>query len=138
MTDFPNPIFSTRCAALLAHIPAQVNIAEREQFSDTVAATIVAAASPGSPEAEFAGLWAAGDKWREVFTDALTDYLGAVAPALQTDAGLHDIYRVAVARRKQIVDTMPIVEFGLLFPVSQVEDTPVVLRADATAHPVEA
>ena len=133
MTDFPNPIFSTRRAALLAHIPAELNIAEREQFSDTVAATILKAATPGGAEAEFADLWSAGEDWREVFTKKLTDYLAAVTRALQTEAGFHDIYRVAVARRKQVVDTMPIAEFGLLFPVSKVEDAPVVLQADATA-----
>jgi hypothetical protein len=137
MTDFPNPIFSARRAALLAHIPAEVNIAMREQFSDSVAATIVAAASPGNPEAEFADLWAAGDKWRDVFSYALTDYLGAVARAVKTEAGFHQIYRVAVSRRKQMVDTTPIAEFGLLFPVTKVERTPVVLHADATAHTVE-
>jgi hypothetical protein len=136
MTDFPNPIFSTRRAALLAHIPATVNIAEREQFSDAVAIAIVAAASRGSPEAEFAELWAAGDNWREVFGKKLSDYLGAVAHAAQTEAGFHGIYRVAVSRRKQMVDTMPIAEFGLLFPVSDVEATPVVLHTDATAHSV--
>jgi ribosomal protein S16 len=67
-----------------------------------------------------------------VCTKKLTDYLAAVSATLQTEAGFHDIYRVAVARRKQMVDTMPIAEFGLLFPVSTAEDSPVVLRADAT------
>jgi hypothetical protein len=61
MTDFPNPVFSTRRAALLAHIPAELNIAEREKFSDAVAAAILKAATPGSPEAEFADLWSAGE-----------------------------------------------------------------------------
>jgi len=134
MTDFPNPIFSTRRPALLAHIPAELNIAEREQFPDAVAAAIVAAASPGSPEEEFAELWGVGDDWREVFGKRLTDYLAAVAHAVQTPSGFHDIYRVAVSRRKQMVDTMPIAEFGLLFPVSDVEPNPVVLHADATGH----
>ncbi|SCX28028.1 hypothetical protein [Mycolicibacterium fluoranthenivorans] len=136
MVDFPNPIFSDRRASLLRHFPEQIDLSQRKQFSDRVASTIVAAATHGSAEAEFAELWSAGDTWREVFSKRLTDYLGAVAQAVQAEAGFRDIYRVAVSRRKQMVDTMPIAEFGLLFPVSDVEPTPVVLHADATAHSV--
>jgi hypothetical protein len=132
MIDFANPIFSPRRAALRKHVPARANLSDGAAFSDEMANTIVLAASGDNPEAEFAELWQAGDDWKAVSARKLAGFLEALEGAVSTSDGFRDVYRVAISRRKRMVDEMPIAEFGLLFPVSTVEAGQVVMRADAT------
>src|SRR4051794_39241356 len=65
MTDFPNPVFSERRAALLAHVPPRAVVtAGASTFSEEFAEAITKAAvdtAENSPEREFAARWALGE-----------------------------------------------------------------------------
>ena len=91
MTDFPNPVFSPRRAALLAHVPARATVVDgassfSEEMGDAIAAA--APATPeGSPEREFAARWDQGEDI-DVFAGELQTYYDAVTARLRTQAGL--------------------------------------------------
>ncbi len=86
MTDFANPIFSSRRAKLLDRVPASATVtAGHSEFSAEMAAAIVAAADgadESSPEREFAKLWAVGEIWREECNRRLDTYYAAVTARL--------------------------------------------------------
>jgi hypothetical protein len=130
MVDFPNPVFSARRASLLAHAPDVPDA----QFAQATADAILAAADatpPGSPEREFAGLWAAGDGWRAPFAALLQRYYGAVTARLATRAGVEDVFRLAESRRER-VRALPIFENPLLFATTNIAPAQLAMRADAT------
>lgn len=129
MTDFANPTFSQRRAALMAHVPATARIeGGQSSFSDEMADTIVAAAestTQGSPEREFAEHWAAGEDWKPTFDALLEDYYTAVQQKLADQDGFNAAFRLAEARRERVrgsdrVTRMPIAEFSLLFAQTNV------------------
>lgn len=119
MTDFPNPIFSARRAALMAHVPATATLADgTSTFSENTAQAILAAAeeSPDdSPEREFAELWAAGEDFKAPFDALLSSYYDSISARLQTQQGYDDFFRLAESRRERVEATMPIAESPLLF-----------------------
>ena len=135
MVDFPNPVFSTRRAVLLQHAPASGTAgpdagelsAQYEAAIESAAAT----APAGSPEQEFASLWTAGDGWREAFAQLLMRYYDALRQHLATDGGFDDYVRLAEARRNR-VRQMPIFETRLLFPETNLPDTPLLMRPDGS------
>jgi len=135
MVDFPNPIFSPRREALLAHVPAQAQITDgASTFSDELANAIVAAAeaSPeGSPEREFAGLWEVGEGWKEAFGQTLTAYYAAIEGKLTDQAAFDDWVRLAETRRARFRQ-FRISEFGLLLPRSNVPAAERRMNPDAT------
>lgn len=137
MTDFPNPVFSDRREALLAHVPDDAAITDgASDFPDRFAAAVVEAAgtSPqGSPEREFAGLWAAGDDWRKAFGELLSGYYYAVADRLQTQDGFETYMRLAESRRDR-VRRMPIAESPLLFATTTIPAAERSMRADGTVQ----
>jgi len=118
MTDFPNPVFSDRRAALLAHVPAKAVVKDKKStFSQEMADAILAAAenaSAGSPEHEFAERWNVGDDFVKPFNALLAKYYTAVKAQLDTQAGFDDYFRLAESRRDRVRD-MPIFENNLLF-----------------------
>jgi hypothetical protein len=118
MTDFSNPIFSDRRAALLTHVPARAAVANGEStFSREMADGILEAAenSPdGSPEREFAERWNVGEDFDNQFNGLLRDYYAAVSERLVTQEGFDDYFRLAESRRGR-VRQMPIFENRLLF-----------------------
>ena len=134
MTDFPNPVFSLRRAALLAHVPARARVTDSAStFSDEMGDAIAAAApatSEGSPEREFAVRWSRGADV-DSFGAELQAYYAAVTARLRTQAGFDDYARLAEARRDR-VRLMPISESPLLFARTNVPSRAREMRADGT------
>jgi hypothetical protein len=134
MTDFPNPVFSPRRAALLAHVPATATVTGGASgFSDETGNAIAAAAPgtpEGSPEREFADRWARGDDFPS-FGRELQAYYAAVTARLRTQAGYDDYVRLAESRRER-VRQMPIFESPLLFARTNVPPRAREMRADGT------
>jgi len=118
MTDFPNPIFSDRRAALLAHVPPKAAVSGgASSFSQEMADKIVAAASAGpdgSAEQEFAERWNVGENFDGPFNELLSTYFEAVTTRLETQAGFNDYFHLAESRRAS-VRNRPIFENPLLF-----------------------
>lgn len=124
MVDPWNPVFSDRRSALLRHAPPTAKIAKgRSSFSQEMVAAILAVAAagpPGTPEAEFAQRWKAGPKFTVKFNKMLDTYYKAVTKRLKTQAGFEPYFKLAEARR-QVFNEMPISEFALLLPKSNIE-----------------
>jgi hypothetical protein len=137
MTDFANPIFSERRAALLEHVPDRATITDGESdFSQAMADTILAAAdaSPqGSPEREFAERWAVGDDWKAEFGKLLSAYYDAVNRELATQDGFDAYMRLAESRRVR-VRGMPITESPLLFAKTNIPDATRAMRSDGSVE----
>src|SRR5205823_13654943 len=89
MTDFPNPVFSGRRAALIAHVPAGATITNGESnFSQEMADAILSASasSPaGSPEREFKARWDVGEDFVGPFNQLLGAYYAAVNERLASE-----------------------------------------------------
>lgn len=124
MTDFANPVFSDRRAALLKHVPARATVKNgASELSQAMADAIVAAAegtTEGSGEREFSERWETGEDWREAFDALLQDYYAAVVVRLADSAGFDDVFRLAESRRDRVRGSdlfprMPIAESPLLF-----------------------
>lgn len=135
MVDFPNPVFSARRAHLLSHVPAAATIGDGDSsFAEEMAATIVDAADAageGSPEQEFAHLWASEDNWPTVLGRSLADYYDAVAGRLSSTDGFNAYCRLAESRRER-VRAMPIFETPLLFPQTSIGRADRAMRPDGT------
>jgi hypothetical protein len=136
MTDFPNPVFSARRRALLAHVPARATVINgASDFSEEMGDAITAAAPgtpEGSPEREFADRWARGEDFAS-FDRELQDYFSAVTARLRTQAGFDDYVRLAESRRAR-VRQMPIFESPLLFAETDIPRRSRRMRADATVE----
>ncbi len=139
MTDFANPVFSDRRAALLAHVPSTATLAGgTSEFSQAMADAILAAAKgtpDDSPEREFAERWGAGENWRETFNSQLEAYYKAVETRLADHAGFDDVFRLAESRRDRVRGSdrfprMPIAESPLLFAQTNLPPTNLVMRPD--------
>jgi hypothetical protein len=137
MTDFPNPVFSERRAALLAHVPASATISNgQSNFSQEMADAILAAAddSPdGSPEREFKQRWDVGGDFVGPFNQLLSSYYTAVANQLNTQAGFDDYFRLAESRRAKVRD-MPIFENPLLFARTNIPLATRTMQADGSVN----
>jgi hypothetical protein len=135
MTDFPNPIFSPRRAALMAHVPAQATVSGGTSgFSQQMGDAIAAAAPstpPDSPEREFAARWALGESFEAAFNQELDRYYRAVTVRLATQAGYDDYVRLAESHRNR-VRQMPIFESPLLFARTNIPPRARAMRADGT------
>lgn len=133
MTDFPNPLFSTRRAALLAHVPATATVRDNvSTFSQEMADAILATAdtSPaGSPEREFKERWEVGEDFVGPFNELLHAYYVAVSGRLETQDGLDDYFRLAESLRAR-VRAMPIFENQLLFPHTNIDPIPRKMQSD--------
>ena len=132
MTDFPNPVFSSRRASLLEHSPATADLTDGSDFSLAMSKSILAAAASATAqpgEREFAERWAAGEGWRATFARLLNDYYTDLVQRLATQDGFDDVYRLAEWRRA-LVREMPIFENPLLFSESDIVPTPLEMRAD--------
>jgi hypothetical protein len=137
MTDFPNPIFSDRRAALMAHVPATAQIESgASTFSQEMADTILAAAAgsaDGSPEREFAERWNAGEPFEGPFNALLGNYYAAVQTGLADQGSFDDYFKLAESRRLRGVEELPIFgEFKLLFAQTDVEPASRAMRPDGT------
>jgi hypothetical protein len=135
MTDFPNPVFSERRAALLAHVPATAVVQNgTSTFSQEMADAILAAAqnaSADSPEREFAERWNVGEDFVGPFNALLGDYYAAVAGRLETQDGVDDYFRLAESTRDRVRD-MPIFENNLLFARTNIQPAARTMRPDGS------
>jgi hypothetical protein len=127
MVDPWNPIFSDRRRALLRHVPAKATIANgKSSFSTDMAKSILKAAEAApatAPEAEFAKRWAAGAGFRGEFDRILDRYYDAVRARLKTQAGFEGYFKLAEERRQEFKAKMPIAEFPLLLPQTNIAAT---------------
>lgn len=134
MVDFPNPVFSPRRAALLAHAPETAPV--RSEYSEQMANRILdaaEAAGDGSPEREFAERWALGADFVSPFNAPLQAYYDALTERLATREGYFDIVRLAESRRNR-VRALPIgSEFQLLFSTLRADTAPQPLRMTPVA-----
>jgi hypothetical protein len=120
MVDFPNPISSPRRAALFRHVPDTANrTADGWDLSDAIRSSILAAMppGPGSPEEEFAELWAVGENWRTHFGQIIDQYLAALQNNLQSWEGFEAVARLIAFRRHE-ARSRPLLEFKLTLPVT--------------------
>ena len=136
MVDFSNPVFSRQREALLSTVPSEGALpASPEEFSELVAQTI-RDGGPGPSREEFLAVWDAGDAWREAANERLNGYYEALTRRLaieEVDA-FRDWYHLAESRRREasLERQLPIFEFPLLLPTSDVDDKRLVMRPDAT------
>lgn len=138
MTDFPNPIFSERRAALLAHVPPTAVVMNGgSSFSQETADAILAAAAEapeGAPEREFAKRWAVGEDFDGTFNGLLRTYYDAVNAQLETQDGFDAYFQLAESRRQRVRDTMPIFESPLLFATTNIAPAALSMREDGSVR----
>src|SRR6266540_794292 len=136
MVDPWNPIFSDRRRALLRHVPATATITNgKSTFSRDLAKAILKAAekSPaGTPEREFAARWKVGAKFVAEFNKILARYYAAVSAQLKTQAGFEAYFKLNEERRVEFKDTMPIAEFPLLLPHTNIAPAGRRMQRDGT------
>ena len=127
MVDPWNPVFSERRRALLRHVPATAAVADGGSgFSRAMARAILTAAETApaaAPEVEFAERWAVGSRFTGPFNRILDGYYDAVRARLKTQAGSDAYLQLAETRRRALA-AMPIAEFPLLLPRTNIEDAP--------------
>jgi hypothetical protein len=138
MVDFPNPVFSALREQLLEHVPGSATIVDgASTFSEEMASNILAraAAHPDDLAAtQFAARWNVGETdWPATFGAELNAYFAAVTAQLLTQQGFDDYQRLAAANRVQVSERFPIVEFGLLFPRTNIKGG-FVMKPDATVQ----
>jgi hypothetical protein len=135
MVDPWNPVFSARRSSLLRHVPTTAKVAKgRSSFSQEMVTSILAAAKAGpkgTPEAEFATRWKVGPSFSGPFNRLLDSYYAAVTAKLKTQAGFEPYFKLAEERR-QVFHEMPISEFPLLLPHTNIAREPRRMRSDGT------
>lgn len=136
MVDFPNPVFSPRRAKLLAHAPSTATIANgASTYSTDMANKIIAAATntpAGSPEKEFATRWNQAQNLPGPLGNELNAYYAKITTNLQSQSKFNDYVRLAESQRNR-VRQMPIFEFELLFPRTNIPASPKLrMKSDAT------
>jgi len=107
MVDFPNPVLSERRAALAGHVTDDT---PADGFSQRLGDSIAGspqAGQDGTPEAEFAELWNAGEGWKDLAQERINSYGEAIKNLLARPDGGREVFRLAQSRREQVND-MPI------------------------------
>ena len=135
VVDFPNPIFSEKRQRLLEHVP-DTAFGETGDFSQDVADAIrssAAATQPGTAEHEFAGLWDAGENFKDRFNELLQKYYRAFGERLATQEGFDSYVRLAESRRGR-VKAMPIAESPMLFSRTNIPSREWTMLADGTVE----
>jgi hypothetical protein len=135
MVDPWNPVFSDRRRALLDHVPATATLPNgKSSFSTDMANAILKAAEtapPGTPETEFAARWKTGAGFAKEFNKLLKSYYAAVTAKLKTQAGFEPYFKLAEARRQRF-NQMPISEFPLLLPHTNIPAGVRTMNSDGT------
>jgi hypothetical protein len=131
MTDFPNPVFSARRAALLRYVPRE---ARGPNPGETLERQIVAAireavaadgnaAQADSPEREFLGNWDTPDH-QAAFIQRINDYFLALQAGMADPAVVDGWFRLAEYRRRRF-RRRPLAEFALTTPRTTIpQDAP--------------
>ncbi|UVC19351.1 hypothetical protein [Mesorhizobium onobrychidis] len=146
MTDFPNPVFSPRRAALLRHVPTLArgpNAAEALE-SEFVAAVRAAADHQAnradSPEREFLSNYDT-DNFDATFRQRIAVYLRHLKSGMADPETWDGWFRLAEYRRRRF-RRKPLAEFALTTPRSNIAPTAAPLRMTALGraeplHPSE-
>ena len=138
MVDPWNPVFSERRAALLEHAPAKATISGgKSDYSQRMADAILAAAKSGpagTPEAEFAERWKVGARFQGPFRKLLRSYFDAVERQAKTQDGFEAYFKLAADRRREFKKKMPIAEFPLLLPATNIPNARRRMRRDGTVE----
>jgi hypothetical protein len=136
MVDPWNPVFSDRRRALLSHVPAMAEIEDgKSSFSAEMARSILRAARngpAGTPEAEFAERWKVGADFKGEFNRMLKRYYAALTAKLKTQTGFEGYFKLNEERRQRFADTMPIAEFPLLLPKTNIAPSGRRMKPDGT------
>ncbi|WP_328524040.1 hypothetical protein [Kribbella sp. NBC_00359] len=123
MTDFANPVFSYRRAALLRYLPEEVNGANpgealESRFVEAVRTAISAgdndADQVGSPEREFLSNWRTSD-FEAAFIQRITAYFLALKANIADPVAVDGWFRLMEYRRRRF-RRRPLAEFFLTTP----------------------
>ena len=137
MIDFPNPVFSPLRQNLLKYVPAAGPV--EGELSAPIAEAIVRAAAnlpDSSAEAQFAANWKIpDDQWKNVFAARIGGYLAAVKAKAVVPGNFDRYVELAESRRRQFA-LLPLNEFELLLPETQIPRGPVLkMSPDGTVGP---
>jgi hypothetical protein len=138
MVHFPNPVFSSRRAALMKYVPASAAIGQGD-LTEFVAAVERASETlpPGSPEAEFLSNWRLPDnEWQHVFAKRIEEFMAHIDERLKSANGFADIFRLAESRRREF-RRRPLAEFRLTTPVTNIPESAALLEMTADGRVLE-
>jgi hypothetical protein len=123
MVDFPNPLFSLRRVALLAHMPQEVRAGDPSDLAAKIVDSInQSGAAHGSVEAEFLQNWTLpDDQWQQAFARRIEDYMHRVEEATRTFEGFEPLFRLAESRRREF-RKRPLAEFRLTTPLTNIPE----------------
>ena len=136
MVDFPNPVFSPARCTLLKYIPAAGTIRPdgSSDLPERVAEAIAQAAKSlpeESPERQFLANWGLPDAdWEATYASRIRSYLDAVRDRLTRPGGFDRYVELAESRRRQFA-RLPLNEFELLLPRTNIPANAPLLRMDA-------
>ncbi len=145
MTDFTNPVFSERRAALLRYVPEELsgaNLGEalETRFVDALRAAVSAgdngADQADSPEREFLSNWDTDD-FETAFIGRVTDYFLALKSGMNDPEVVDGWFRLMEHRRRRFRDR-PLAEFALTTPRTNIpEDAPPLrMNSQGRAEPI--
>ncbi|MFP5265173.1 MAG: hypothetical protein ACLGJB_25070 [Blastocatellia bacterium] len=135
MTDFSNPVFSERRAALLRYVPEEVSgpdlaAALESRFVEALRTAVLAgdngADQAGSPEREFLSNWDAEDH-EAAFIAGITDYFLALKAGMADPDVVDGWFRLAEYRRRRFRGR-PLAEFPLTTPRTNIPEDSAALR----------
>ncbi len=135
MTDFPNPVFSSRRAALLRYVPTQAkgpNAAEtleREFVAAVRAAADRQADEADSPERQFLSNYDTND-FEPAFKRHIVEYLKQLRSGMTDPVTWDGWFRLAEYRRRRFC-RRPLAEFSLTIPRTNIPPTAAPLRMTA-------
>lgn len=125
MTDFANPVFSARRAALLRYVPESASPPAQGmegRFVEALVAAIAdgpsAAARPDSPEREFLASWNAVDQ-RTAFLARIAAYFSALRSGSDDAEVVDGWFRLAEYRRRRFRERR-LAEFALTTPITNI------------------
>jgi hypothetical protein len=127
MTDFTNPVFSGRRAALLRYVPEEIRggnpgEALESRFAEGLRAAISAgdngADNADSPEREFLSNWDTPD-FEATFVERISKYFVALKANMSDAVAVDGWFRLAEHRRRRF-RRRPLAEFSLTTPRSNI------------------
>jgi len=114
MVDFTNPVFSSRRATLLRHVPQAIALGEGQDLDRRFVGSVRVSSeanTQGSPEGEFLAMWDRAD-WEANLADRVNRYWTSIGSVLSSAEGFDQVFRLAESRRRQF-RKRPVLEFGL-------------------------
>ena len=133
MTDFPNPVFSERRAALLRYVPEDARRERRRGHGEPIRCCGASrgragatAPQAGSPEREFLANWDTAD-YEATFSRRITDYFRALKAGMANPDVVDGWFRLAEYRRRRF-RARPLAEFALTTPRTNIPDDAPALR----------